>query len=236
MCASSSSSSTTTTCAAASSMGVREPLINFIRTQLGPMDLLGVMYPLTPVGDVRLTREPRVGHPAHREVRRAQVRLPAAQPVRGAVLDVSRSRWSSACATRCRSRRIEAIAVRLGGLREGRKSIILVSEGYFELRAAAVARSQRRDAGHAAIRTRRQPDGRREQHDRRPCAVLRRTSTCRTTCARSTTACNRANTAIYSLDPRGLAVFEFDIQQGVGMRQDSQSLSSTQDTLRTLAD
>jgi hypothetical protein len=48
---------------------------------------------------------------------------------------------------------------------------------------------------------------------------------------------NRNNTAIYALDPRGLAPFEFDINEGVGdTRVDASSLRMTQDTLRILAD
>ena len=50
------------------------------------------------------------------------------------------------------------------------------------------------------------------------------------------TAANRANCAIYALDPRGLAAFEFDIDQGVGQQLDKAALDAGLDTLRTLAD
>ena len=50
------------------------------------------------------------------------------------------------------------------------------------------------------------------------------------------TAANRANCAIYALDPRGLAAFEFDIDQGVGQQLDRAALDAGLDTLRTLAD
>ena len=43
---------------------------------------------------------------------------------------------------------LKGAAIRLGGLREGRKSIIFVSEGFTDHPAAAVERSGRRDAGH----------------------------------------------------------------------------------------
>jgi hypothetical protein len=49
-------------------------------------------------------------------------------------------------------------------------------------------------------------------------------------------AANRQNTAIYALDPRGLAPFEHDINEGVGLRTDAAMLRSTQDSLRVLAD
>ena len=51
---------------------------------------------------------------------------------------------------------------------------------------------------------------------------------------------NRYNTAIYSLDPRGLAPFEFDLstagQAAVSLTKNQQMLDNTIDTLRVLAD
>jgi hypothetical protein len=47
---------------------------------------------------------------------------------------------------------------------------------------------------------------------------------------------NRNNVAIYAVDPRGLPGFEFDINENVGLRTDSKYLTSTMDTLRTLAE
>jgi hypothetical protein len=47
---------------------------------------------------------------------------------------------------------------------------------------------------------------------------------------------NRNNVAIYAVDPRGLPGFEFDINEGVGIRTDAKYLTSTMDTLRTLAE
>ena len=49
-------------------------------------------------------------------------------------------------------------------------------------------------------------------------------------------AANRSNTAIYTVDPRGLATGEFDINENVGMQRSNDSLRQTQDTLRVLAD
>ena len=49
-------------------------------------------------------------------------------------------------------------------------------------------------------------------------------------------AANRSNTALYTVDPRGLATGEFDIDQNVGFQRSNSSLRQTQDTLRVLAD
>ena len=37
-------------------MSVRKALIDFIQKQLGPADMVGLMYPLTPVSALRMTR------------------------------------------------------------------------------------------------------------------------------------------------------------------------------------
>ncbi len=47
---------------------------------------------------------------------------------------------------------------------------------------------------------------------------------------------NRNNTSLYAVDPRGLAAFEYDISQGVGIQTDRQGLNESLDTLRVLAD
>jgi hypothetical protein len=47
---------------------------------------------------------------------------------------------------------------------------------------------------------------------------------------------NRNNVAIYSVDPRGLATFEFDINEGIGLQSDSKYLNSTMDSLRMLSE
>ena len=47
---------------------------------------------------------------------------------------------------------------------------------------------------------------------------------------------NRNNTSIYAVDPRGLAPFEYDINQGVGLQVDRKHLEMGLDTLRALAE
>ena len=47
---------------------------------------------------------------------------------------------------------------------------------------------------------------------------------------------NRKNTSIYAVDPRGLAAFEYDINEGVNQTTDRDHLNASLDTLRTLAD
>jgi hypothetical protein len=49
-------------------------------------------------------------------------------------------------------------------------------------------------------------------------------------------AANRANTSIYTIDPRGLAPFEYDINQGVALERDRDHLRQTSDTLKIVAE
>jgi hypothetical protein len=51
-----------------------------------------------------------------------------------------------------------------------------------------------------------------------------------------TTDANRNNVSLYMLDPRGLAGFEFDINEGVGLQVDAAALRQTQESLRVMAD
>jgi len=47
---------------------------------------------------------------------------------------------------------------------------------------------------------------------------------------------NRANTSIYSLDPRGLASFEFGMDEGVGFTTDREMMGAMIGTLRSISD
>jgi len=216
------------------SLVVRQPLINFIRTQLGPMDLIGVMYPLTPVSDLMLTRnhesiirviEKFDGRKFDYRPRNEFEEQYSMYPVE--VVERMRNQVSLSA--------IKGLAVKLGGLREGRKSIVLVSEGYSNYVPPQLRDSNAEIGGGIGNPNRRNPlagENNMNEDRARFFSEVDLQSDFREVYA----ACNRANTAIYALDPRGLAVFEYDIDQGVGTRLDAQSLASTQDSLRTLAD
>jgi hypothetical protein len=49
-------------------------------------------------------------------------------------------------------------------------------------------------------------------------------------------ACNRNNTSIYAVDPRGLSAGEFDVANNISMRTSQDYLNSSLNTLRELAD
>jgi VWFA-related protein len=112
----------------ARSMAVRDTLIAFIREHIRPNDLLSIVYPLTPVTTLTFTRdhdsviqairtfEGRKGEYAPRNAAEEQHwrNLPAIERIRSDVVVDA----------------LSALSVRLGSLREGRKSIVLVSDGF----------------------------------------------------------------------------------------------------------
>jgi VWFA-related protein len=215
------------------SMVVREPLIRFIRNQLGPLDLVGVMYPLMPFDAIDFTRnrDATIAAIEHFDGRKYDYKPMnefeekyAYYPVE--TVEQIRNQVS-----------LSALRSLVGGLstmREGRKSVVLVSEGYTNY-----VPPQMRDQSA-------QYPGSGNPNRNNPFAGENNSNEDRARFFQSVDIlgdlrevfqyANRANTSIYSLDPRGLAVFEHDINEGVGPGVDAASLKETQDTLRILAD
>ena len=111
------------------SLPVKKALVEFIQTHVGPGDLLAVMYPLTPIDAVTLTRD-------HQSVIRALARFEGrkfnyqprhaveAQYAHHPAESVERIRRQVALTA------LESLAAKLGVIREERKAVIVVSEGY----------------------------------------------------------------------------------------------------------
>lgn len=217
------------------SLAVRRPLVEFISNQLSPNDLIAVMYPLTPLDAVVLTRnhqgvintiESFVGRkfdyePKNELERQYVYKFPTE------TVEIIRRQVSMTA--------LRGISQKLGSLREGRKSVILVSEGFTamlppQLRNAiagmpgAVDNPARRDpfAGDNNI----MEDRARFSAETDMMSELKDVFD----------AANRNNTSIYAVDPRGLSAGEFDISENISSTTSNQSLNSTMDTLRTLAE
>jgi VWFA-related protein len=215
------------------SMASRKPLVEFVQNNIGPGDLLAVMYPLTPLDAVTLTRDHQSiirvlerfeGRKFNYEPRNATEQRYALYPAE----TVERIRRQVALSA------LEGLAVKLGALREGRKAVIVVSEGY-----TSVLPPQLRDPvasmpgmGNPA---RRSPSiGENSIVEDR--AEMVGQLDIQSEMQEVFNAANRNNTAFYTVDPRGLATGEFDINENVGMTRSNNSLRQTQDTLRVLAD
>lgn len=218
-------------------LSVKEPLTKFLQTQLSPNDLVALVYPLTPVSEILFTND-------HASIARA------VQNFEGRKFDYTpRNRFEEEYARyptteveRIRNEvvmdALSAIAVRMGSMRQGRKSIIYVSEG---LTVTLPPQMQRRNAQNpiepieAAALAGVQDSPQQQTNEAFSQAVLdlRLREVFRDV--------NRNNASIYSLDPRGLAVFEYDIDAvpggaAISFQSDRRSLQMTQDTLRTMSE
>lgn len=215
------------------SMSVRSPIAKFISTQLGPSDMVGLMYPLESTASVRMTRN-------HEAV------MKGIQQFQGRKYDYTpRNQYEEKYAyyptevvEKIRNQvslsAIKSLIVHMGSLKEGRKALILVSEGFTN-----IVPPQKRDANA-------QMPGSGNPNARNPMAGVNDLNEDRASFFSSMDlnsdlrevydTANRNNVSIYAVDPRGLPGFEFDINEGVGLQTDSKYLNSTMDTLRVLAE
>ena len=174
------------------------------------------MYPLWSISDVMLTRNRKSVAERDPRIHGPEVRLHAAEPVRGALRSLRLDDRGGAHPQSGTLSALKALIVRLGGLREGRKAIILISEGFTNTLPPQVHGSDRdlQWPGRAATSHGRARSDRARARLRRR-AWSRRNFSCRRDLLgdlrRVYELANRYNTAIYAVDPRGLAPFEFDL-------------------------
>lgn len=214
-------------------LSVREPLTEFITEQIGPRDLIGIMGPLTPVSDVRLTRNRDA---ILRTIARFEGRKWNYEP-----RNEFEYRYSNYPAEQVEQIRnevslsaIRALTEHLGGLREGRKSIIVVGEGYSNVLPPQL-RDQNASLPGYGNPNRRDPFAGENSSVETTYRVFRNVEL-NAELQDVYNAANRNNASLYMLDPRGLATFEFDLDTSVSFTTDGAFLRSTQDTLRVLAD
>ena len=210
------------------SMVVQQPLVSFIQKQLGPADMLGLMFPLTPVSAVRMSRD---RDEAVRVIEHFQGRKYDYQPRND--IEEKYSMYPASVVEQIRNQvtlsALRSLVVHMGSLREGRKAVILVSEGFSNVLppsmqdpiASMPGLGNPNRGSQAGVDDRTQFFANMDMlQDLKEIY----------------SAANRSNTTIYTLDPRGLATFEFDMDKNVGLEGDRKMLESTQDTLRVLAD
>ena len=210
-------------------------LSEFLENNLRPTDLVGIMYPLTPLFDLRLTRN-------HASIINALHNLQGVKyeyDARNAFED-QYTFYSPMVVERIRNdvslSGLEALMIRLGGLREGRKHVLLISEGYSNY-VPPQLRAINAELGANVFDNpdRLNPDA--GDNPAEEIFEIFENSPLLLDLRQVFSAANRFNTAIYSLDPRGLAVSEFDFSQPtVSFRTNSRILRSTQDTLHVLSE
>ncbi len=217
------------------SIRARRMLVDFIENDLIPTDLVGVMYPLMPVSDVRLTRD----HDAVINAIRQFEGVKYEYEVRN-LYEARYNMYPTEIVERVRNEvslsALRGLMTMLGGLREGRKSVLLVSEGYTNY-VPPQLRSQVADL---------RADPRINPTVLDPFAgdtpfeetmSFFEGSAMLADLRRVIETASRFNASVYSVDPRGLAAFEFDLDQPqISYRTDQRALRFTQDTLRMVAE
>lgn len=216
-----------------SSMASRRALADFVRTALAPGDLVAVMYPLTPLDAVVLTRNHESvartidqfeGRKFNYEPRNSVEHQYAHQPTE--VVERLRRQVSLSA--------LRGLSIKLGALREGRKAVVLLSEGY-----TALLPPQMRDMSAAmpgfGNRSRNNPLAGENNPNEERARNLAEFDMQREL-QDVFDAANRANTSIYAVDPRGLSTGEFDIADNIGIRQSQEALRSTMASIQMLAE
>jgi VWFA-related protein len=211
-------------------LSVKKPLMEFIENQLAPADMIAIMYPLTPITDLRFSRnrEASISAIEHFEGRKFNY-TPRNQ------FEEKYANYPAQVVERVRNQvtmdALKGAAMKMGALREGRKSIILVSEGFTGILPAQMSdpiasmpgfQNPYRNAGASAPQA-----TARDQliNDQEMIFDMQQVFN----------AMARMNTSIYPVDPRGLAVFEYGVEKGITVTQDASGLRQTQDTLHVLA-
>ena len=210
------------------SMSVRDPLSKFIETQLGPSDMIGLMYPLQSVLNLRMTRNHeaviqgiqhflgrKYDYTPMNEIEQQYANYPTE------TVEQIRNKVSLSA--------LKGLIIHMGTLKEGRKSLIVVSEGYTNMVPPQMRSPNAQVPGLGG------GGGFNPQLEAQ--ANFSATVDMQQDLRNVYDEANRQNVSIYAVDPRGLAVFEFDSSEpSVGSNTDRQYLNATMDTLRTLAE
>lgn len=207
-------------------MTIRRHLHEFASTRISPKDLVAFMYPLSPLDTVTFTRNAAVVSNA---IERFVGRKYKYDP-----LNAFEQRYANYPTEQVEAIRnqvvvtaLRGLATHLGGIRDGRKAIIYVGEG---LSTSLPPSMRNQDAQFTNPVTTRQDSPFEET------AAFFNYSDVLRRLGDVIDAANRTNTSVYTVDPRGLAVSEFQIDEIASFESDRRILQQTQDTLRTLAE
>jgi VWFA-related protein len=225
-------------------LSMRQTLTRFINTQLRPMDLVAVMVPLEPVAALGFTRNLDAVRTQVQQFEGRKYDYTPRSP-----LEEQYARYPAEVIENLRNdivmSALRGLSVRLGSLREARKTVIFVSEGFTVLLPEAMRRqdAQRPDlpcinSAAVAIGCNPSVDNplKNEDNPNEDRASWFAQSDLELKMRDLFNDANRNNVSIYTIDPRGLATSEFGIDENIGPKQDAKTLQVTQDTLRVLAE
>ena len=227
------------------SMRSREPIARFVEGQLNAKDMAGIMYPLWSINDVLLTRNRKQLAGALRQFTGRKYDYTPRNAFEERYVHYVPTIEAERIRNQVTLTALKGLIIRLGGLREGRKAIILISEGFTNTLPVQM-NDQVATCNGASCGNQPRP---------RPDAIGGATSPMQQRMDAQDfflqtdllsdlrmvfELANRYNVAIYPVDPRGLAPFEFDLstagQAAVSLTKNTQMLDNTMDTLRILAD
>jgi VWFA-related protein len=213
-------------------MRTRTMLADFVRRTIAPQDMVGIMYPLTPTSDVVMGRN-------HEALARGLEAFDGRKYdyVPKNQFEEQYANYPASTVEQVRNQvslsALKGLIIKLGGLREGRKALILVSEGYTnylpaQLRdpVASLPGVGNPNRGNEAV-----GDNQLEQRER-----FFSQASMMSDLKDVFDLANKNNVSIYALDPRGLAAFEHDVNEAVPMQMDAEMLRLTMDSIRILAD
>jgi VWFA-related protein len=227
------------------SMRAREAIARFVENQLQPKDMAGIMYPLWSINDVMLSRNRKQIAGAIREFTGRKYDYTP----RNAFEERYVHYVSTIEAERIRNQvtlsALKGLIIKLGGLREGRKAIVLISEGFTNtLPVQMNDQVATCNGGPCGNQPRPRPDpvggANSPMQQRMDTQDFFLQTELLSDLKMVTDLANRYNTAFYPVDPRGLAPFETDLstagQAAVSLTKNTQMLESTMDSLRVMAE
>src|SRR3954447_25499219 len=189
------------------SLAVRNPLSTFIENNLGPTDMIGVMYPLESTAAVRMTRnhsavmrglEGFLGRKFEYEPKNQYEETYAHYPTE--TVERIRNQVSMSA--------IKSLITHMGSLKEGRKSLILVTEGYTNIIPPQMRNADAQQPGLGNPAFGNPSAGSNDINEDR--AAWSANTDMDSDLRDIFDTANRNNVSIYTVDPRGLATFEFD--------------------------
>jgi len=216
-----------------SGLSARNEIARFIETQLGPTDMIGIMYPLTPMDAVRFSRN----HSATTRAVQQFVGRKYDYQAKNSIEEGYVCRVSTEGAEQIRNdvslSALKAMIIKMGGLKEGRKALILVSEGYNSMLPPQM-RNPCACCGSTGNPNALNPlAGQNDPIEDR--AMMHTQMNIQDDLRRVWDLANKNNVAIYAVDPRGLSTGEFDIADNIASGLSRDYLNATMDTIRVLA-
>jgi VWFA-related protein len=211
---------------------VRERLASWVLS-LGPRDIVALTAPLEPASALTFTRNHEATAqrlmnfngrkfnytPKHPIEERYQHEPPWVQ-------ERLRNTWTISS--------LRALCEYMGTLRNGRKTLLYVSEGMTNAMPAGVETT-----GGFTMPTPRGNNGLEGPpvgSDQSSLQLIESMELVNWLQTRVFSVANRSNVSIYTLDPRGLANFEYNVNDSVALGMDKQILNQTTDVLRAIAD